>query len=43
MSYDLNGRKLLILINVQNYSDGRDRIGANIDEKNIIKTFEDRV
>ena len=48
MSYDLDGEKIFICINVQKYvpaADGesRDRTGSEQDEKTIIDTFKDRV
>ena len=42
-AYDLKGKKILILINVQKYPNGRDRKGSEIDGNNIITTFEERV
>ena len=43
MSYDLNGKKILICINVFKYGAGRDRIGSEKDEQTIIDTFKERV
>ena len=43
MSYDLNGRKILICVNVVKYGSGRDRKGSEKDEKSIINTFQDRI
>ena len=43
MSYDLNGKKILICINVLKYGAGRDRIGSEKDEQTIIDTFKERV
>ena len=44
MSYDLYGRRLLILINVKKYHEAyADRDGSEIDVENIIKTFKERV
>ena len=41
MSYDLNGEKVILSVNVINYSGfNRDRNGTEIDEKNIINTFK---
>ena len=46
--YDLDGRKILICVNVLKYGYGRDgqlrdRIGSEKDEKTIIETFEERI
>ena len=43
MSYDLDGKKILICVNVLKYGYGRDRIGSEKDEKIIIDTFKDRI
>ena len=48
MSYDLDGKKILICINVVKYGrfgehPSRDRIGSDRDEKTIIDTFKDRI
>ena len=45
MSYDLNGAKVLISLNIQNYDTEyrRDRVGSERDEKKIIDTFKERV
>ena len=48
MSYDLDGKKILICINVEKYGCGRDdqfrhRIGSEKDEKTIIETFKERI
>ena len=41
MGYDLNGEKVILSVNVINYSGfNRDRNGTEIDEKNIINTFK---
>ena len=46
--YDLDGRKILLCINVKKYPldrDGRsrDRYGSEKDEKAIIETFKERI
>ena len=43
MSYDLEGEKILICVNVLEYGNGRDRIGSEKDEKTIIETFKERI
>ena len=43
MSYDLNGNKILICINVFKYGADRDRIGSEKDEQTIIDTFKERI
>ena len=48
MSYDLNGKKYILSINVQKYDllageKRRDRDGSEIDEKNLVETFQDWV
>ena len=49
MSYDLNGAKILISVNIQNYDTGdlryyeRDRVGSDGDEEKIIDAFKERV
>ena len=41
MGYDLNGKKLILSVNVVKF-DGlnQDRIGTEVDEEKIIKTFQ---
>ena len=47
--YDLDGRKILICINVKKYPRdpdtglSRDRYGSEKDEKAIIETFKERI
>ena len=43
MSYNLDGKKIFICINVEKYGNGHDRIGSDRDEKIIIDTFKDRI
>lgn len=49
MSYDLNGKKYILSINVKQYdllaANGRkrDRDGSEIDESNVVETFQDKV
>ena len=44
MSYDLDGKKILICVNVLEYTPrSRDRIGSEKDEKTIIETFKERI
>ena len=49
MSYDLDGKKILICINVKKYplnpdtGQSRDRYGSEKDEKAIIKTFKEGI
>ena len=41
MGYDLNGKKLLLCVNVIKYPGfKRDRNGTEADEKNVINTFK---
>ena len=41
MGYDINGKKLILSVNVVKF-DGlnQDRIGTEVDEEKIIKTFK---
>ena len=43
MSYDLEGEKILICVNVEKYGGSRDRYGSEKDEKAIIETFKGRI
>ena len=43
MQYDLNGEKVLLLINVQKYKKQENFNSAPIDVENIEKTFKERV
>ena len=43
MEYDLNGEKVLLLINVQTYENQKDFDSAPLDVENIEKTFKERV
>ena len=43
MSYNLNGKKILIYVNVTKYDSKDDRLGADIDEKKIVDTFKEKV
>ena len=49
MSYDLDGEKYILSINVIQFdrltADGRkrDRDGSQIDEKNVVNTFKEKV
>ena len=41
MGYDLNGKKVLLSVNVTKYPGfNRDRNGSEADERNIINTFK---
>ena len=41
MGYDLNGKKVLVSVNVTKYPGfNRDRNGSEADERNIINTFK---
>ena len=43
MSYNLNGRKILIVINVRKYVKIEDREGSENDYELVLKTFKGRV
>ena len=43
MSYNLNGKKILIYVNVTKYDSKDDRLGADIDERKIVDTFKEKV
>ena len=43
MSYDLQGKKLLICVNVMNYDNLDYRQGAQADENLLVDTFKDSV
>lgn len=43
MSYDLDGEKYILSINVKQYDRKRDRDGSQIDEKNVLNTFKEKV
>ena len=40
MGYDLNGEKYIFTINVEKYDESTDRLGSELDEENLVKTFQ---
>ena len=43
MSYNLDGRKYVFMINIINYDNQNKRHGADVDEQNIIDTFQEKM
>lgn len=43
MTYELNGKKYLFLINVDEYDKLKNREGSQHDVENLIETFKNRV
>ena len=43
MRYDLNGRKYILTVNVEEYEKEPNRPGSDLDEQNLIETFQDQV
>ena len=43
MSYNLNGKKILIYVNVTKYDSKDHRRGADVDERKIVDTFKEKV
>ena len=42
MTYNLDGRKCVFMINIINYDNQNKRHGADVDEQNIIDTFKEK-
>ena len=44
MTYPLDGNKFLFSVNIRDYDDpDMERVGAEIDEQNIISTFKEKM